>query len=363
MFYDYIMWASPRLEGRDPSAGQFFASRDNTSFPSPAPGSLWLSLCSALTLLFLCQFCPLTERRDCGHGMDEIWDAFRLSLSHPALKRLLQASFVLDVSSQCIHWPSGNKGICQQGDRCTSGSGVLPRSGEMYTASASVRVIPRDPEPFAISVLASAKAVISLQCTYAYKDDPEERFLSRYAWPLGYLKGWVGTSLAVQWLRPCTSTAVLVVKNLPANAGDARDTSSIPGLGRYPGRRNGNLLPYSCLENPMDRGAWRATVHRVAESDTAEATEHAHILPMQGLQVWSLVGELKIMHAVWCCQKQGKDEWFFRGQSTFVQWEPERQKVILGGTESSRYHLIINESSQLSREGGSRTQSLWMVWD
>lgn len=59
----------------------------------------------------------------------------------------------------------------------------------MYTASASVRVIPRDPEPFAISVLASAKAVISLQCTYAYKDDPEERFLSRYAWPLGYLKG------------------------------------------------------------------------------------------------------------------------------------------------------------------------------
>lgn len=68
---------------------------------------------------------------------------------------------------------------------------MLPRSGEIYTASASVRVIPRDPEPFAIrvSVLASAKAVIPLQCTYAYKDDPEERFLSRYARPLGYLKG------------------------------------------------------------------------------------------------------------------------------------------------------------------------------
>ena len=49
------------------------------------------------------------------------------------------------------------------------------------------------------------------------------------------------------------------VKNLPANAGDARNTGSIPGLGRFPGEGNGNPLQYSCLENPMDRGAWRAT--------------------------------------------------------------------------------------------------------
>ena len=234
MFYDCIMWVSPRSKGRDPSAGQLFAFRDNTSFPSPVPGSLWLGMCSALTLLFLCQFCPLTERRDCGHGMDEMWDAFHLSLSHPALKRLLQACFLLDVSSQCIHWPSGNKGLCQQGDRCTSGSGVLPRSEEVYTASASVGVIPRGPEPFAVrvSVLAGAEAVIPLRCFYAYKDDTEERFLSWYARPLGYLKQWVGTFLAVQWLRLRTSTAVLVVKNLPVSAGDARDTSSVPGLGR-----------------------------------------------------------------------------------------------------------------------------------
>ena len=54
-----------------------------------------------------------------------------------------------------------------------------------------------------------------------------------------------------------------MVKKLPANAGDIR---SIPGLGRSPGRGNGNLLQYSCLENSMDRGAWWATVHEVAKS-------------------------------------------------------------------------------------------------
>ena len=56
-----------------------------------------------------------------------------------------------------------------------------------------------------------------------------------------------------------------VVKNLPANAGD---TGSIPGLERSPGRQNSNPFQYSCLENPMDRGAWQATVHRVTKSQT-----------------------------------------------------------------------------------------------
>ena len=63
-----------------------------------------------------------------------------------------------------------------------------------------------------------------------------------------------------------------VAKNLPANAGDARDTVSIPRLGRFPGVGNGNPLLYSCLENSMDRGDWRATVHGIPESglDTTE---------------------------------------------------------------------------------------------
>ena len=55
------------------------------------------------------------------------------------------------------------------------------------------------------------------------------------------------------------SQVALVVKNLPANAGDIRDMGSIPEWGRALGERHGNPLPYSCLENPMDRGGWRAT--------------------------------------------------------------------------------------------------------
>ena len=59
-----------------------------------------------------------------------------------------------------------------------------------------------------------------------------------------------------------------VVKNLSANAGDAGDSSLIPGLGGSPGEENGNLLQYSCLEKPIDRGDWRATVYGVAKSWT-----------------------------------------------------------------------------------------------
>ena len=58
----------------------------------------------------------------------------------------------------------------------------------------------------------------------------------------------------------------LVVKNLPANAGDLRDEGSIPGSGRSPRDGNDNPLQYYSLENLMDRGAWRATVHGVANS-------------------------------------------------------------------------------------------------
>ena len=61
----------------------------------------------------------------------------------------------------------------------------------------------------------------------------------------------------------------LVTKNLPANAGDTRDSGSIPGSGRSPGGEHGNPLQYSCLENPIDGGAWWATVHGVTkELDT-----------------------------------------------------------------------------------------------
>ena len=63
-----------------------------------------------------------------------------------------------------------------------------------------------------------------------------------------------------------------MVKNSLANAGDLRDVGLISRLGRSPGKENGSPLQDSCLENPMDRGAWWATVHRVIEADTTEET-------------------------------------------------------------------------------------------
>ena len=62
------------------------------------------------------------------------------------------------------------------------------------------------------------------------------------------------------------SLVLLVVKNLPANAGDVRDMGSIPRWGRLPGGGHGNPLQHSCLKNPMHRGAWRAAVHKVSQS-------------------------------------------------------------------------------------------------
>ena len=72
-----------------------------------------------------------------------------------------------------------------------------------------------------------------------------------------------------------------MVKNPPAIAGDAGDLGLIPGLGRSPGVGNGNPLQYSCLENSMERGIWRATVRGIAKSWTQLSTHtHIHISTM-----------------------------------------------------------------------------------
>ena len=65
-----------------------------------------------------------------------------------------------------------------------------------------------------------------------------------------------------------SAQVVLVVQKQPGNAGDIREASSVPGLGRSPGGGQGNPLQYACLENPMDRRTWRAAVHSVAKSWT-----------------------------------------------------------------------------------------------
>ena len=70
-----------------------------------------------------------------------------------------------------------------------------------------------------------------------------------------------------------------MVKNPPADAGDTRDSSLIPGSGRSPGEGNGNPLQYSCLENPMDGGVWRATVNGVAKSQI-QLSDFTHSLTL-----------------------------------------------------------------------------------
>ena len=66
------------------------------------------------------------------------------------------------------------------------------------------------------------------------------------------------------------SQVALVVKNLPVKEADLRDVGLLPGLERSSGEGNGNPLQYSCLQDPMDRGAWRATIHGIAKSDITE---------------------------------------------------------------------------------------------
>ena len=75
-------------------------------------------------------------------------------------------------------------------------------------------------------------------------------------------------SVVLTYVNSRASQVVLVVKNLPANSGDIRDTDSVSGLGRSPGGGHGNPLQYSYLENLMDRGAWRAVVHGVTKNQT-----------------------------------------------------------------------------------------------
>ena len=97
-----------------------------------------------------------------------------------------------------------------------------------------------------------------------------------------------------------------MVKNLPADGGDSGST---PESGRYPGGRNSNPLQYSFLRNPMDRGAWRATVHGIAKSQT-QLNMHPGgpvvknpCFHWKGAQVQSLVGKLRSPHATQHSQK------------------------------------------------------------
>ena len=92
-----------------------------------------------------------------------------------------------------------------------------------------------------------------------------------------------GDRLSHPWFQRASQVA-LIVKSLPAKAGDLRDTGLIPGLGKSPGGGNGNPFQHSCLENPRDRGAWWAAVYGVAQSWTQlkRLSMHACIKAISG---------------------------------------------------------------------------------
>ena len=98
---------------------------------------------------------------------------------------------------------------------------------------------------------------------------------------------------------------LVVVKIPPANARDIRDTGSVPGLGRSSGEGNSNPLQYSCLENPMDRGAWRATVHGVAKSQTQLEWNEEEEKPWAG----ELTGPLDLWVSLTRLQSQVSLSW------------------------------------------------------
>ena len=143
-----------------------------------------------------------------------------------------------------------------------------------------------------------------------------------------------------------------VVKNLPANAGDAGDPGSIPGLGRSPGGGNGNLLWYSCLENTMDRGAWQATVHGVPKSQTllsdwAYTHTHTHTkshyksIRSKRILFEQVPGVSDGQGSLVCCSPWGHKEW---DMTERLNWTELNRKM------SNEYEVEIDQALQMARD-------------
>ena len=134
---------------------------------------------------------------------------------------------------------------------------------------------------------------------------------------VGYSPWGCKESYTTQWLSTTqhrvytwASEMALVVKNLPASAGDLRDAGSIPRSGRSPGEGNGNPLQQSCLENSMDGGAWWATVHGVTKSRTQWSDFTSLLLqrnfPSQGSNPGLLPHRQALYHLSYTCWHLGK---------------------------------------------------------
>ena len=130
------------------------------------------------------------------------------------------------------------------------------------------------------------------------------------------------------------AAAAAVIKNPPANAGDVRNMGSIPGLGRPPGGEHGNPLQYCCLENPVDGGAWWATFHGVAKSQTRLSDWTATEIPerwTQLLRCWPAVFPL-------CLAKRIKLFFLFPPDSISV-WDQWTRSQDFGNSADSIFFL------------------------
>ena len=151
----------------------------------------------------------------------------------------------------------------------------------------------------------------------------------------------------------------LVAKNPPANAGDGRDAGSIHWSGRSPGGGHGNPLQYSCLENPMYKGAWRAAAHRVAKSRTwlKRLRTHTRVLGVLNCHFFGSATWTGDYLEIWCAWKHTVVSWLVGGlgnwylplettrpsissnlTSSFYKWSKLRLK------EGNKLHEIVSEA-------------------
>ena len=173
-------------------------------------------------------------------------------------------------------------------------------------------------------------------------------------------------------IKEGASRVALVVKNQPSNAGDVRDSGLIPGSGRTPGGGHGHPLQYSCLDDPMDRGAWRAMVHKVRKSQTQLKwlSTHALLKNTEALSFNSAIAWQSIcmnIHNPWetLCSPCYVDRGHLWPASMVLQNTSHARSHPAGHTHAPCSLLHVDEEWESDRSGlevwcwGS---SLWLFW-
>ena len=153
------------------------------------------------------------------------------------------------------------------------------------------------------------------------------------------------------------SQVVPAVKNLPASAGDLRHTGSIPGSGRCPAGGHSHPLQYSCLENPMDREAWQATVHKVAESDTPKwLSTHAGIAYTWNLKHATNERICETDSQTWRTglrltrEGLGRKHWEFGGKYKLLYVAWRSNKVLVHHIRNHIQYPVINHDGKYEKE-------------